>query len=230
MERKDMIKVKVKLDKWKGYKLIQLYNNGLISAMNEENGLYGFFDIDGNVVIPFIYEEISGFYTKYSLVKKDKKYGVINRDGNIIVPIEYKDKEEAIKAICPEVENKYTFDRMRGINSKMPCYKKLQVVPSANDLFTVEGERLEETKALYISDISEVPENCTILERLAYYTCLSSSLYPNSKIEIENYFDKEQEYKVAEASRALMNAEEQFMKNYALIMDTYGSTKKRIKR
>ena len=27
MERKDMIKVKVKLDKWKGYKLIKLYNN-----------------------------------------------------------------------------------------------------------------------------------------------------------------------------------------------------------
>ena len=35
MERKDMIKVKVKLDKWKGYELIKLYNNGLISAMNE---------------------------------------------------------------------------------------------------------------------------------------------------------------------------------------------------
>ena len=31
-------------------------------------------------------------------------------------------------------------------------------------------------------------------------------------------YAKEQEYKVAEASRALMNAEEQFMKNYALII------------
>ena len=35
------------------------------------------------------YEEASGFYDGYSMVKRDGKYGIINKRGKVILPIEY---------------------------------------------------------------------------------------------------------------------------------------------
>ena len=218
MERIDKIKVKIKKDKWKGYKLKELYNNGLIRAINKETGLYGFFNIEGNIIIPFIYEEASGFNTKYSLVKQNGKYGIINAKGEIIIPVKYKKAWFVINKLNKDycTQRKYTHSQICEKNRKMPNYKGLYVEKEENDIFALNGNRLvEDTKVIYISNIDQIPNNYVILEILAFYSCLRSTLLPNLKIEIEEELKSSFDYEVEKAIKKIKKAEEDFPMEYA---------------
>ena len=56
---------------------------------HKENGKWGFTDSDGNVLIPFEYDEVSVFKDGLAAVEKDDKIGFIDKYGNVVVPISY---------------------------------------------------------------------------------------------------------------------------------------------
>lgn len=73
----------------------------IISGMlvTSENGRFGAYDREGELAVPFEYEELKapnansylGYYGTYLIAKKDDKIGVIGLDGNLVLPVEYDD-------------------------------------------------------------------------------------------------------------------------------------------
>ena len=54
-----------------------------------ENGLWGYSDYQGNIVIPKKYDFTSIFVKDVARVKLNNKWGVINRQGEVIIPFVY---------------------------------------------------------------------------------------------------------------------------------------------
>ena len=73
-----------------GFDDLKSYREGLIGA--SKDGLYGFVDITGKTIIPFLYQEIvEGFENGFCCVKQDDRYGIINNHGQTIVPFVLKE-------------------------------------------------------------------------------------------------------------------------------------------
>ena len=71
------------------------FSEGLVSLRKSgKDEKYGAFDVNGNVIIPFEYEDVLFFKGGLAEVKKDGKYGVIDKDNKVVIPIIY-DKFEA---------------------------------------------------------------------------------------------------------------------------------------
>jgi len=58
-------------------------------AAKERSGSYGFNDLTGKNVLPFIYEEAQNFSENRAAVKMNDKWGVIDQTGRIITPFIY---------------------------------------------------------------------------------------------------------------------------------------------
>lgn len=54
-----------------------------------ENGLYGYVDKSGNVVIDFQFDDAVRFIGNMAWVKKDGLWGTIDKKGNIIIDFQY---------------------------------------------------------------------------------------------------------------------------------------------
>ena len=54
-------------------------------AKVKKNGKYGFIDINGTEVVPFIYDEAWSFSEGRAEVKKDDKWGYVDLNGNEII-------------------------------------------------------------------------------------------------------------------------------------------------
>ena len=65
------------------------YNMGLFSLV--QNGKYGMLNVKGNIVIPFIYDDLCFFDNGTIRAKKNSKLGVIDKKGNTIIPFVYDD-------------------------------------------------------------------------------------------------------------------------------------------
>lgn len=63
------------------------------AAVVKKDGIYGAIGLDGNVIVDFLYDTMSGFIKGYSMVKIGINYGVINSLGEIVIPIQYQDVE-----------------------------------------------------------------------------------------------------------------------------------------
>ncbi len=63
------------------------YQEGLAKAT--ENGLWGFVNTAGDVVVPIQYQSVLDFSLGTALVQKGGKLGVIRQDGKELVPAEY---------------------------------------------------------------------------------------------------------------------------------------------
>lgn len=68
------------------YSEIQYYSEGLYVVRTGNQ--VTFLDLKGHEQFG-MFEEVSGFFEGYSMVKRDGKYGIINRKGKTILPIEY---------------------------------------------------------------------------------------------------------------------------------------------
>ncbi|MCX7820469.1 MAG: WG repeat-containing protein [Brevinematales bacterium] len=55
----------------------------------EENGLYGFKDKNGNIIIKPIFEKAFRFSEGLAPVRKNKKWGYINNKGEVVIPFKY---------------------------------------------------------------------------------------------------------------------------------------------
>lgn len=73
---------------------IQVYSNNKLFAKNQ-NGKWGFVDINGQKVVDYIYDKVTEF-NKYGFagIKKDGKWGSIDEQGNILIEPTYELNEE----------------------------------------------------------------------------------------------------------------------------------------
>ena len=55
----------------------------------EENGKYGFKDPGGTIIVPPVYDIVSGFTEGLAAVKKGKKWGYVDLAGNEVIPFVY---------------------------------------------------------------------------------------------------------------------------------------------
>ena len=62
---------------------------GLIGVQMSENGLWGYADARGALVIPATYSHVSRFQSGRAVVVLEGRYGVIDVSGEMIVPAEY---------------------------------------------------------------------------------------------------------------------------------------------
>ncbi|MBP5548507.1 MAG: WG repeat-containing protein [Bacteroidales bacterium] len=68
------------------YERIISYNEGFYTV--QRKGKVTFLDVKGKERFG-MYDDVSGFYDGYSMVKLNGKYGIINQRGKVILPIEY---------------------------------------------------------------------------------------------------------------------------------------------
>jgi WG containing repeat len=72
-----------------GYTPIEQISEGRISAFRGRRA--GYLDLQGNVAIPFIYEEVRAFHGGLAAVEKNGKWGYLDRDGKIAIPFRFDD-------------------------------------------------------------------------------------------------------------------------------------------
>lgn len=84
-----------------GYEAIGNFREEKAPAM--KNGQWGFIDTKGQVVVPFLYDNVNPFFGGFASVEKDGFFGFVNHEGKEICPFKY---EEA-----------YGFSNGRGIVS-----------------------------------------------------------------------------------------------------------------
>ncbi|MCM1044743.1 MAG: WG repeat-containing protein [Candidatus Gastranaerophilales bacterium] len=72
----------------RGFTNLWPFYEGLAAVLGE-NGMIGFIDKTGELVIPCSYEGVTGFGEGICGVKKDGRWGYINRDGSEVIPFEY---------------------------------------------------------------------------------------------------------------------------------------------
>ena len=103
------------------------YNYTLIPFENE-NGLFGYMETDGDIVIKPQFEEASAFSNELARVKIDGEYGYINEDGKVVIPAIYTDgtsfrnnlafvkaKENHYICITPEGRMKFEMEDCKAI-------------------------------------------------------------------------------------------------------------------
>lgn len=79
----------VPVGKYGCYGAGSLGRDGYIPA--QQNGRYGLVDKTGNVLIPFMYEDMNGFTDGVACVKLDGKWGAVDLNGKEVIPIMYED-------------------------------------------------------------------------------------------------------------------------------------------
>ena len=79
------------------YDEIDLFFGGLARA--KQGNKYGYLNIKGKVVLPFVYDDAGDFNdSKKAMVKYKGKWGMIDNLGNTIIPFEYEQAEPYTKS------------------------------------------------------------------------------------------------------------------------------------
>ena len=101
------------------------FENGLAKCVTTD-GLHGFIDMSGNVVIKPFFEWAESFKKKYARVKSNGKYGIIDKQGDWIVEPKFEDIKE-VAPIMPAKENgKYGYINLYGEWIAPPIYLEAQ--------------------------------------------------------------------------------------------------------
>ena len=69
--------------------------NGNTNLLAVNGGKWRFVNLQGDTILPFIYNDAFAFWNGLAKVKKDYKFGVINSKGETIIPFEYDKIEDA---------------------------------------------------------------------------------------------------------------------------------------
>ncbi len=69
------------------YEHVGQFSEGFFPVM--QDGVGGYLDVKGNIVIPMEYEVVTSFSNGLASVKKNGKYGCINAENEIVIPFDY---------------------------------------------------------------------------------------------------------------------------------------------
>jgi len=111
-----------------------------------KNGKCGFVDLNGNIIIPYVYDDARDFENGLARVTKGKRSGLIDKAGNCTFD-NSTDKQKALEAIEQNYFNTDSIRTENDINSKMEPVKKL----SDTNLFLREVCRIYATQYLYVT-------------------------------------------------------------------------------
>jgi WG containing repeat len=87
------------------YSKVSDFQNGIYRAEIEKK--LGYVDVEGNIIIPIIYDEIKEFVNGKAIIRLNQKYGYIDRQGNVLIPCIY---DEIL-----EFKNQKTFSKLNGV-------------------------------------------------------------------------------------------------------------------
>ena len=101
------------------------FSDGLAAV--KINGLYGYINKEGDVVIPCIYDFCNAFFNKTASVSKGGKYGIIDINGNTIIPCIYDGCGSFSEGLAAfKVDDKWGFVNLMGEEIIKPQYDNWQ--------------------------------------------------------------------------------------------------------
>jgi hypothetical protein len=71
------------------YENLSFIGDGLLKAQNEDDA-WGIVNVQGQIILPFLYDAIGDFSEHRALVVKGEKCGYINESGEIIIPVNFR--------------------------------------------------------------------------------------------------------------------------------------------
>ena len=74
---------------------------GRVPATPTQGGLWGYLDLQGRTIIPFVYEQVRKFAQGLAAVQKGGKWGYINRDGQVVIPFQFDWAGDFGKGLAP---------------------------------------------------------------------------------------------------------------------------------
>lgn len=90
------------------YNYVENFHDGI--AIGHKGGKHGYFNMQGEVITPCVYEEAYAFKEGLAKVKKDGKWGFINNTGEEIIPCQYNDAHDFSEGLAlVEKDDKYGF-------------------------------------------------------------------------------------------------------------------------
>lgn len=72
-----------------GYSISQGFQNGFVDIKDPKTNKWGFYNKEGKLDIPFMYDNVSSFRNGYSVVSKNKEYGIIDTKNRAIIDFKY---------------------------------------------------------------------------------------------------------------------------------------------
>gem|GEM_PF-6000004 len=120
------------------------YSDGLINIKESQMGKWGFYDKEGIVTIPFIYDDVKNFRGGYCVVSKNEKYGLINKKNETILNFEYDGLEYVNDSLIIA-----KLDGKRGIIT----VNGYLIVPYLYDGYTIISDSLVQFKVLASSPL-----------------------------------------------------------------------------
>jgi hypothetical protein len=90
----------------RGLEMIGFVNEGRMRA--QHNQKWGYLDLQGKTVIPFVYEMTDGFFRGLAAVQIGDKWGYIGRDGHVAIPFEFDDAGPFASGLAPVKRGKET--------------------------------------------------------------------------------------------------------------------------
>jgi hypothetical protein len=82
-----------------GYHFEDSVTDGRVPAYRE--GKAGYLNPQGEIVIPFLYENARSFSGGLAAVQKDGKWGYLDRDGRVVIPFEFDDAGTFSSGLAP---------------------------------------------------------------------------------------------------------------------------------
>ena len=108
-EEMDEKKLKAILDQ---YEIAVTGNDGWAAVMRSSDEKWGYINMKGEVVIPFMFEDASNFYEdmapvgKYDSASWSYKYGFIDKTGSLVIPYRYAWTSIFSEGVCAVSDNK----------------------------------------------------------------------------------------------------------------------------
>ena len=117
-----------------GYQDIRAGNTNLL-AVKSTTGNWGFVNLKNDTIIPFQYNNASGFINSNAIVGKGA-LGMININGEIVIPLEFSKIDYADKNIVKVYkDDKYGFYNLNGQKLTNCIYDEIDHTLSGHDKF-----------------------------------------------------------------------------------------------
>jgi hypothetical protein len=103
------------------------------AGIYDDDDIYGFINMDGEIVIPIQFDSVCYFDGGYAEVCKDGKWGLIDTSGRVVIPLEYERIIHQGGTVAFEQNELLGFMDLSGNILTPPCYDRVYI-HSANEI------------------------------------------------------------------------------------------------